>query len=871
MGIQLSLDYEMFKEKPGKEQAAAITRRLGNERQEMEPSQIAMAVGNQGRTFCPAVFSGGSRKADMFVEMQLFALDFDGGISYEEVRETAARYGLPVCFSYYTFSAGPGKEKFRVCFLHKCRVKDRRAAKIIIEMLMRIFRGCDRSCSDVSRMFFGGKGLIEQGQGTFDIVRLAVSFQLCLRQREESRYRRNLESFAGKYDVQVKGSSLSIFSALSVCDDEKNVDFREQDCYILIGKDEKSTFDRDFYVIETQHRCIGRAEAAETGCLRKSRKEYRIKEIEDKAGQCRLFSEFLAGEDVGHDGRFHIATSLIHIRGGKRLFLDILEKYGYDLPKWKETFSYVRDNRYHPQQCSKCRYSDSCRDRGSLLSVLQEDTDHRVSVTKERQYISLEEGEKQLRDNVSRAVSSPVRGLHLIKAQTALGKTEVICRMICGHSDMRIILALPTTRLKEEVYRRLKDMGVEAVMTASIDEPGFPDEVSSRIHACYQMGISGTAQIIHEYLREHKNEMNTGVLMCRKYLDNALELEKAGVILTTHARLLTFKEEFLKNFTVIVDEDILQMYLFNQITGVGTDTLQRVCRESSFDMLRDRAEAVLRAPENTYCSMKPVDSAVSSFFMREKQETDTAGENVNGLLRAAAFVRHPDGTVNYFCPAMLPPGKYIILSATLNEMMYRMYFKSMECIVYEQTPVKYAGKLEQYTYHSLGRADLEDKYEKIMEFIRNHGWEGWDIITFKKFAEGTNSEGLYYGNQAGCDRLKGKNLVVIGTPYTVDDRYRLVAHYLGVDANRKEDFRPHRQRIEYNGYSFLHTTYKNGLLREIQTYSIGSELEQAVGRARLLREACTVILFSSFPCEQAQVHEADYLAENAGDKPDQKR
>lgn len=140
------------------------------------------------------------------------------------------------------------------------------------------------------------------------------------------------------------------------------------------------------------------------------------------------------------------------------------------------------------------------------------------------------------------------------------------------------------------------------------------------------------------------------------------------------------------------------------------------------------------------------------------------------------------------------------------------------------------------------------------------GGMDWEIITFKKYAEGTNYEGLYYGNQAGCDKLKGKNLVIIGTPYTVDDRYKLVAHYLGVDANRKEDFRPHRQRIEYNGYSFQHTTYKNELLREIQAYSISSELEQAVGRARLLREECTVLLFSSLPCEQARIHEKDYLA-----------
>ena len=40
---------------------------------------------------------------------------------------------------------------------------------------------------------------------------------------------------------------------------------------------------------------------------------------------------------------------------------------------------------------------------------------------------------------------------------------------------------------------------------------------------------------------------------------------------------------------------------------------------------------------------------------------------------------------------------------------------------------------------------------------------------------------------------------------------------------------------------------------------IESELEQAVGRARLLRHACTVHLFSNFPLKQAKmIDEFDY-------------
>lgn len=857
MEIQVSLDYEEFTEKPDKRYAPAISLRIVGERQCMER--------NNGRTFCPAVFKDSRRKVRDFAGMQLFTLDFDKDISYQEVRERAARYDIPICFSYHTFSAEPGKEKFRVCFLHKCCVTDSRAAKFILGMLMKIFPECDTQCSDLSRMFYGGKGLIEQKQDTFDIVRLAISFQTWLRQREESQYKRNLKYFAGLYNIKVNGSSLAIYNASSVCvDNDKNVDYLSTGYYIIIGADEKSTIHDDIYIMELNHPYTACRSDSGQWHHRKNKGGCKIEDIGNKAKRCRLFTEFLAGKDVEHDGRFHLVINLLFIRGGKYLFLKTIEKYCHDLPKWKETYRYTRDNHYNPQGCRKCKYSDICRDKGTLLSILSDNADHRVLVTKERHYISIREGEKKLRENVGKAVRSSADGLHLIRAQTALGKTEAYCKTICENKGRRFIIALPVTKLKEEVYDRLEKMGVRATMTASIDEEGFPKEVAHQIRFCYDMGVSGMAQIIKDYLREHKGEDTMEVLMCKKYLDNSRELENARVILTTHARFLSFKKEFLDQFTVIVDEDILQLYMFNQVIRVSTKSLCEACEGSRFDQLKDRVETILETPENTYGSLKPSLGFGQSFSLNQEElsKLELGRENVNDFLKAAAFVRHQDGMVNYFCPAVLQPGKYIILLATLNEMMYKLYFNNMDIISYEQPPIKYAGKLEQYTFHSLGRADLEDKSEGISRFIKSLGAKKWETITFKKFAEGMNSAGLYYGNQAGADKLKGKNLVIIGTPYTVEDRYKLVAHYLGVDVNRKADFRPHRKRIEYNGYSFLHTTYENGLLREIQVYSIGSELEQAVGRARLLREECTVILFSSFPCEQAHIYEEDYLGKD---------
>ena len=60
------------------------------------------------------------------------------------------------------------------------------------------------------------------------------------------------------------------------------------------------------------------------------------------------------------------------------------------------------------------------------------------------------------------------------------------------------------------------------------------------------------------------------------------------------------------------------------------------------------------------------------------------------------------------------------------------------------------------------------------------------------------------------------------------------------------------QEVEYNGFKFWFNTYDNKFLRQIQLWFINTELEQAVGRARLLRNDCTVYLYSNLPMRQAE-------------------
>ena len=125
--------------------------------------------------------------------------------------------------------------------------------------------------------------------------------------------------------------------------------------------------------------------------------------------------------------------------------------------------------------------------------------------------------------------------------------------------------------------------------------------------------------------------------------------------------------------------------------------------------------------------------------------------------------------------------KYIVLSATLNENIYKSYFgEQLEVYSYPEKKAAYEGKLIQYTYHSLGRRDLSEK-KQVFSFVKNLlGTVNPEIITFKESRSiqgvgGMNTKNLHFGNQ-------------------------------------------------------------EPLLREIQMYGLESEMEQCVGRARLLRK-----------------------------------
>lgn len=106
-----------------------------------------------GCTFKPAFLIGS--KSDDWISQQMFAMDFDSGITIDDAIKKCREHGLIPNAYYESFSSSPELIKFRLLFVLSKPITDFDYAEKCRYALMEIFKGCDVSCKDATRMFFG--------------------------------------------------------------------------------------------------------------------------------------------------------------------------------------------------------------------------------------------------------------------------------------------------------------------------------------------------------------------------------------------------------------------------------------------------------------------------------------------------------------------------------------------------------------------------------------------------------------------------------------------------------------------------------------------------------------------------------------------
>ena len=864
--VKISLDRESFLSKPTEQDTARISRRIGNHIKLLDLDEIktiAMDISLDGYTFCPATFKNSIRNKENFEQQQLFALDFDNKepkktISFEEVKQRADYYDIPILFAYDTFTS-KNHDKFRAVFLNDNSITDIRAAELMLKALTSIFPEADPQSKSPVQMYYGGQGLIyfDDSLRTINVESLLRNFTHCLRDRHgATNYKRNLIQFAKETGVSLNNKNQLDISVVSTTAEEINAKRNDKNLpnssmYIPFGRKLSLKYLKiDLGGSSTNNLCENKKIHYH--------KLYRSSDLKAIRTNCELFQDFEMGKQrLHHDELFGIATNLVHVETGTTKFMECLHRHGYyddgrnqRYLKWERDLKSIKN--YKPYACNGfCPYKDKCQHGENILSTAKPRL-HKMEPLANyvEQFVSIQEAEEDFEHSLSNAVQADAPGWYVLKAQTSLGKTATYLSLL-KETDSHILIAVPTNKLKREIYERAANMGIQMTVSPSLHE--IKDELSDELWDDIEEYLNSGQSAISYIKKKIAEDDPECSKIFRQYLK---ELEtfnnSAGHSITTHRRLLTMRNTEKYDF-IIVDEDILFNSVIPYKTDVSISDLKKLKKRFNNDPLGKKAQKILKKIKNKeFFSLPTID-------YKKHYIDKSLGINISALCSAKYFCYRKtddkDDDLSQDCVSFMNPvmwcdnAKYIMVSATVDENICKYYFNNSLIKFHECAKAQNTGILHQINSRSMSRTDIKTD-PNVIERIKK--WSGFDhTISFKMFANYYHDD-LYFGNCAGCDFLKGKDIDVIGTPHQPEWIYKLFATSLDMDINVDEKIKP-GTLVCHNGYRFRFTTYDDEVLRNIQFYMIESELEQAVGRARLLRCDCIVNLFSNFPLKQARM------------------
>ena len=853
---------------------------------------FAEDVGANGQAFCPATFNG-SRKKENFTQSQLLVLDFDNDkptktITWQQAKERADKYHLPILFAYDNLSSNADKQKFRATFLNDASVTDTRGAEIMQQALMTIFPEVDQTSKDISKIYFGGKNLlyVDEKATAVNIEEIVRNMTIYLRDEYgDTNYKRKIKEFAETTGVALNENG---FLDITVVDDEGDIttgacsEFNKNSPNEVIIKAFGENLLNRYYRINLVGGSSCTSSPSASRKTFKNHKMYRSGDIKLIRPACQLFRDFEDGTyKLEHRELFMLATNLINIESGRKLFLDTLrnhshiesyvQKYNY----WAYNLGYMVQNRYKPKSCDgDCRHNNQCNHGKNIITTAMSKGIESIPNHQEKLY-SLEESTADVKEKIEQAVSDKSIGVNVFNAPTATGKTEITLN-IMAHSVGNILVAVSNNDLKNDFYKRAIEKSINNVMkTPSLHEiqDDIPAKIWRHIQKLYRKGKS---HAVIPYIRTVLAKENEEDISClEKYLEDLKEFEEFdGHVITTHKRLRHMSDEMLEKYdTVIIDEDFILNCFIPDKNDIPISDLKNLKKRlpNKSKLYKKICKLLNKIQTQTFFTLSKVD------YYEQDDEDDTDDNyvlddistpiDISSFCEATHFCYRKasdeenlsEDCISFFKPLKLSSSvKYIMLSATADESICRYFFENYLGLPFKYDYCKrspYMGKVYQYSDKSYSRTCLGRVRDTIPRIKK---WTGFDhTITFKTYAKGAS---VYFGKANGVDYMKGQNIDIIGTNHQPEFLYKLFAYTLRLDFDITAALKPKSKSntFEHNGYRFPLTSYDDEVLRSIQFWMISSELEQAVGRARLLRCDCTVNVFSDFPVSQAILREPEY-------------
>lgn len=848
--FEINIDKHQIRKKPpkGDKIFGRISNRVAKNKEVLSIEEIVYEVGEHYKAFTRANMRNNMRNDDSFEKQIFLILDFDEHPNYEKFKEKCQKYGLDYTFTYRSLRWSKENPKFRAVFVLDDWIKDSRIADVVNNLLLIMFDDtdgndlkADQKCKELSRMFLGGKKVIEAfPENRISIRDVWYAFHEYFREKKKDNYGARLKTVAKDLNVAIIDNELAIYEVAQANVIQTELE-RVEDGNIVM------------FLPEDNKKIINHKSKAGKNNTKSSTLRTITINKETLMEMCFLFKEFTEkARKLEHDEKFILATNLRFIKGGKTWFFEALPEHEI---KWKNAWKYNTDNDYMPSGCNKgCPYAEQCGSStiyskcGSKIRKLSNlDT-----------YLPLANCQEQLKTCLREAVEAEADNIYVIKAQTALGKTEAYCNIIQESPDKQFIIAVPTCKLQAEVVQRLKYKEIECTQTESVYETikklDLPD-LEEMVKKLYE---NGYGRFVVKQIRTYKNEnYNKLTKYQRQELDHLTGknqgLETSRCIVITHVYFQMMNMDTLKDYEIIIDEDFL-ITLFKRNWSLSLGDVKKIIEKnmlSSND--REKLKLILEMEDQETKQISFTKPNVCKLEKLYKQADEISGP-LPMLLESSCVVMDRVHEEIMFCRKFeLPPRKMIILSASVNEKLYEDVPGGGERVRFWNVPdAKYKGHVIQYTAHTMSRKCIKTAgTEKVQEKVKEIAGDV-PVISFKMIDTDLD---IHFGKTEGFDNLKGKDIAIVGTPHNRPALYKLLGEALGY--NTAGNITNHR--VERNNYEFRIMTFADKSMRNLQLFLIETELEQAIGRARVLREDCTVYVFSNYPCKQAELNMEPYL------------
>ena len=568
--------------------------------------------------------------------------------------------------------------------------------------------------------------------------------------------------------------------------------------------------------------------------------------------RCRLYREF-ANNDcwLEHNVRFGISLNLLHVEGGKaRMMQGLRAREDYDLPRWEADWPYNKAQRYRAQDCDGfCPYADECDHSKNMLETtkIQRGT---VQVLKQPVLRPLVQVQFELREVVARLSSLTEPGITVLKAPLGIGKTTSYLGV-----EGRII-ACPTHDLVQEVAESMRMAGNSEIIVAPdiADLDAYGKAEVMRLHSC---GVHHLASAYIHTLADAGNKE------AQAYLDTLDEIScnTTKTVIVTHARLLHLDSPIDR---VIIDEDPSGTLLCQ-----GSCTMADLyamaaaaSRGHNNGVIKALIDYVDASDEGRVWPMR-VRVIERTSIERMVADTNNIQSNVLDFLNCGFFIKKAyqgEIVISYIVRQELPRGKNIvIMSGTTDRRFCELLYGNQLKEFIDLGEVEQKGNIVQYPQYSFSRHSMRTNPNRIplAKGIVSKS-SAQHTITYASFEQEFNTN-LHFGALQGINRITGDDLVIVGTPNLNPETYLLTACALGViKANPSaEQFKMSYQEVNTGNFKFWFQTFDNEDLQAVQFHLVEEGLLQAIGRARTLRNECTVTVLSNFPIRGARIKYLD--------------